>query len=314
MERLMERVRVAMEKYGVPGTDLYEQPSSPLRFPDGAHYRLEISAVESLAGLEALVDEMQKRSVAVHRVLLAGKGFTLIPRNDLKEIARIAHDAKLEIIAAPGPRSSWDPGSKQALTPEGGVGGRLRGSDNVALQIADILRGIDIGLRGFLLWDEGVLSILNQMRQDGQIPSNVIFKISVYAGYGSAAGIKILESLGANSVNPLSDLTRPMLAAIRHTVKIPLDVMVSVFESMGSTNRYWETAELARVCAPCYFKIEPGGWESQTYRAFVPDDTHVFLAREKVKHGEIIQELVGLVNPELVVSKPGAADLAIPQP
>ncbi|MBU7048111.1 MAG: hypothetical protein HXS54_16880, partial [Theionarchaea archaeon] len=65
----IQKIRNAMEKHGIPGRDLYELPTSPLTFPDGAHYRMEISGVERLSTLEALVDEMEKRDVPIHRLI-----------------------------------------------------------------------------------------------------------------------------------------------------------------------------------------------------------------------------------------------------
>lgn len=42
----MDDIRKAMEKFGVPGRDCYDLPTSKKTFPDGADYRIEISGVE----------------------------------------------------------------------------------------------------------------------------------------------------------------------------------------------------------------------------------------------------------------------------
>ena len=54
---------------GLPEGDAYDLPSSPLTFPDKANYRIEISGIENLAVLRALVDEMEKRDIPVHRII-----------------------------------------------------------------------------------------------------------------------------------------------------------------------------------------------------------------------------------------------------
>jgi hypothetical protein len=74
----------------------------------------------------------------------------------------------------------------------------------------------------------------------------------------------------------------------------------------------WETPELARVASPCYFKIEPGVSVGALYKPWVSPDSLAFLAREKVKQGKIIQEIVMDVHPELKCSELGAQGLAIP--
>jgi len=312
----IEEIRTAMEKYGVPGRDLYELPTSPLSFPDGANYRMEISGVERLSTLEALVDEMEKRDVPVHRLISVVMGSTYLDDEELEDFARLAKEKRMEVIMTPGPRSGWDTG-RQIATPEGVLSGaRIRGSDNLSYLIADIIRCVELGFRGFLVMDEGALWLLSQLRKDGVIPKDTVFKVSIYAGHGNAAGAKVLESLGANTFNPLGDLSLPMFASIRKAVKIPLDVHIILSESFGGFNRMWEGAELARVTSPCYFKIEPGtalAIGSGLYRPWTSDDLLAKMIRDKVKYAEIIRDLIEKINPELKLSEQGPKDLAVPK-
>jgi len=310
----MEKIRKAMERHGVPGRDLYDLPTSTKRFPDKCHYRIEISGVERPSTLEALIDEMDKRKVPVHRLISMVMGATFLTTKELEQFAQLAHDAKLEVIVTPGPRTLWDTGA-QLRTPEGALSGiRFRGSDNLAYVIADIKRAVDAGFRGFLVVDEGLLWLLNEMRKAGEIPKDAVFKVSIFAGHANAAGGKLLESIGANTFNPVADLTLPMLAAIRKAVDIPVDVHVYLFDSFGGFNRIYEAAEIARVTAPCYFKIEPGASVGALYKPWVSPDSLAFLAREKVKYAETLIELIEKNYPEAKLSKVGAKDLAIPKP
>ena len=312
----IEEIRTAMEKYGVPGRDLYELPTSPLSFPDGANYRMEISGVERLSTLEALVDEMEKRDVPVHRLISVVMGSTYLDDEELEDFAKLAKEKRMEVIMTPGPRSGWDTG-RQIATPEGVLSGaRIRGSDNLSYLIADIIRCVELGFRGFLVMDEGALWLLSQLRKDGVIPKDTVFKVSIYAGHGNAAGAKVLESLGANTFNPLGDLSLPMFASIRKAIKIPLDVHIILSESFGGFNRMWEGAELARVTSPCYFKIEPGtalAIGSGLYRPWTSDDLLAKMIRDKVKYAEIIRDLIEKINPELKLSEQGPKDLAVPK-
>ena len=309
----LAKIRKMMEKHGVPGRDLYSLPTSEKSFPDKCHYRIEISGVERPSTLEAVIDEMEKRKVPVHRLISTVMGATLLSDKEMEQFAKLAHDAKLEVIITPGPRTLWDLGG-QVRTPEGALSGiRFRGSDNLAYVIADIKRAIDFGFRGFLVVDEGLLWLLAQMRKAGDIPKDVVFKISIFAGHANPAGAKVLETLGANTFNPVADLTLPMLAAIRKAVNIPIDVHVYLFDSFGGFNRLWETPEIARVAAPCYFKIEPGPSVGAMYKPWVSPDSLAFSAREKVKNAETIIQLIDKNCPEAKLSKIGANDLAIPR-
>ena len=254
----MEKLTKALGKLGMPGGDLYELPTSPRTFPDGANYRVEISGMETPKVLAATIDEARKQGVPFHRSISVVRGASMLTREQLREFAKIAQDAQVEVIMTPGPRPTWDIG-RQIATPEGAISGlRLRGMDSVRHYLMDIERCLEVGFRGFLVWDEGVLSLLNAMKQNGDLPEDVIFKVSIFAGHANPAGIKLVESLGAGSCNPVADLTLPMLAAIRSITSLPLDIHIQLWASMGGFNRIYETPEIARVASPCYFKMEPG--------------------------------------------------------
>jgi hypothetical protein len=190
-------------------------------------------------------------------------------------------------------------------------GFRLRGSDNISYWIADMMRNIEAGFRGFLVYDEGLLSILNKMRAENFIPSDTFFKFSVFGGYGSAAGAKVIENLGANTMNPISDVSLPILASIRKAVKIPLDVYIIIVDSFGGMFRAFEAPEIIRVASPCYLKFEPGTSEGDIYKPWITEDFHRHLICQKVKMASIIKEIVDKHAPELKMSGKGPADLTL---
>lgn len=314
----MDRISAAMARAGVPPRDAYDLPTSSGRFPDGAWYRMEISGVERPQVLEALIDEADRRRVPIHRLICSVMGATLLDRAELGQLARLAAEARMEVILTPGPRSAWDTG-RQLATPEGALSGlRFRGSDQLRYAIADIMRAVEIGFRGFLVIDEGLLWLLDQMKRSGDLPADVVFKVSIYAGHASAAGAHVLEMLGASTFNPVADLSLPQLASIRQGARLPLDLHVYLTESFGGYNRFYDTPEMARCCAPCYFKIEPGpacaAGPGALYKPWTSTEALAAMAREKVKYAQIIHELIEEQFGEAVLSAPGLADLAVPQP
>jgi len=314
----MDRVSAAMARAGMPPRDAYDLPTSQVRFPDGAWYRMEISGVERPEVLEALIDEADRRRVPIHRLISTVMGATLLDKDELRRFARLAADARMEVIITPGPRSAWDTG-RQLVTPEGGLSGlRFRGSDQLRNVITDIMRAIEIGFRGFLVIDEGLLWLLNEMKKNGDIPADVVFKVSIYAGHASAAGGHVLEMLGASTFNPVADLSLPQLASIRQGTRLPLDLHIYLAESFGGFNRFYDAPEMARCCAPCYFKIEPGpacaAGPGALYKPWTSTEALAAMAREKVKYAQIIYELIHENLPEARLSERGAHDLAIPKP
>jgi hypothetical protein len=311
--KTIDEIRAYMEKMGIPGRDAPALPSSPLTFADGAHYRIEIAGVERPSTLEALIRESEKRKVQVHRAIATVGGSTYCDKEELRAMAQMGRDAKIEIITTIGHRKGWDPGAKESATSEGQMQGfRLRGSDNIAYWIADLMRGVEAGLRGFLVYDEGVLSIVTKMRAEGFLPKETVFKFSVFGGYCSAAGAKVVASMGADTMNPSSDVTLPILSSIRAAVKIPLDVYIIIVDSFGGMFRAYEAPEIARVASPTYFKFEPGTSEGDIYKPWVSDQWHVEFVKQKVKIASIVCELMQKHAPALKMSGRGPSDLVLP--
>ncbi len=312
MTKVLDTIRNFMEKEGIPGRDGYDLAASGKAFPDGANFRIEIAGVERASTMEAMIKESEKRNVVIHRAIAAVGGSTYCEFEELKDMAQMAKEAQIEIVMTVGHRKGWDVGAKESATSEGKMQGfRLRGSDNISYHIADIMRSIDAGFRGFLVYDEGVLFILNKMRAEGLIPAETIFKFSVFGGYCSAAGAKVVESMGANSLNPISDVSRPILSSIRQAVDIPLDVYTIVPNSFGGNFRAWEAPEIAKVASPCYFKFEPGTSEDEIYMPWIAEEWHENFIKEKVKLASIVMEIMDKHAPEMLTSPKGAKDLVL---
>lgn len=304
----------ALAELGLPPWDLHDHPTSGCTFPDGAHYRLEISGVEDRTALEAMLDEAQKRGVVIHRIIGSVQGAALLTRRELREFAELARAAGVEVVMPPLPIRAWDTG-RVIATPEGYMSGiRIRGADNFAAVLRDIARCLEEGVRAFLVVDEGLLSVLNALRRKGVIPPETGFKFSVYAGHANPAALRLLEQLGATTVNPLPDLSLSMLAAARRAINIPMDIYVSCIESWGGMHRFHEVSEIIRVCSPCYLKIEPGRSEMDHYKPWLTPEFRCFWVRQKVKYAAILQELLQDAGAAFETSPPGAPDLRVPGP
>ncbi|MCK4901115.1 MAG: hypothetical protein KAS38_20200 [Anaerolineales bacterium] len=315
MSDVLASIRDFMEAHDIPGRDSYDLPTSHKSFPDGANFRIEIAGVERASTMEALIDEARKRNVTVHRAIATVGGATFCDFEELKTLAQMAHDEKIEVVMTVGHRKGWDVGAKEISNPEGALQAfRLRGSDNISYHIADLMRCVEAGHRGFLVYDEGVLLILNRMRHEGFLPKETMFKFSVFGGYCSAAGAKVVESMGVNSLNPSSDVSLPILGGIRKAIDIPLDVYLIIVDSFGGMFRAYEAPEIARIASPCYFKFEPGTSEGDIYKPWISEKWHRDFIRQKVKIASIVLEIMEKHAPQLKTSPKGAEDLVLPVP
>jgi hypothetical protein len=120
--------------------------------------------------------------------------------------------------------------------------------------------------------------------------------------------------MGANSMNPISDVSLPILGAIRKAVDFPLDVYIIIVDAFGGMFRAYETPEIARVASPCYFKFEPGTSEGDIYKPWINESWHQNLIREKVKIATIVSEIMERHAPEVKASTKGPDDLVLPVP
>ena len=259
---------------------------------------MEISGIDSLSEMEALVEEKEKRNVPIHRVICMGDGTNILTKRELRDLAAMGEEAEIELIVVPGPRANFDIG-KHAETEWGKFSGvRLRGSDGVSYFLEEVQRCMEAGIKGFLFYGEDMIYLMDKLRKAGDLPEDLVFKLSYTAGVANPPGAKLAEEVGADSLNPVTDLTLPMLASLRDAVAIPLDIVVVTFEILGNFNRFWETAEMVRTTSPCYLKQE-----------LEPSEEG---AREKVKYCQIIAELIERRNPELKLSPHGPDDLSVP--
>src|SRR5688500_11507093 len=140
---------------------------SDLRFADGLRYRIEIPSVEGPRVLEAVLDEAERRSVPVRRVS-QGSGVMMLTDGEIRELARLGAGAGVEVWLSLGPRGAWDTGGQSLVT--SAVGGVARGSAGVEASVAEVRRGVALGIRSFLVADLGVLATLGELRRSEELP------------------------------------------------------------------------------------------------------------------------------------------------
>lgn len=290
-----------------------EVAPSGLRFPDGAHFRIEIPSIEGPAALAAVLDEAASRGVTVNRVS-QGSGAMLHTETELAAMARIGADAGLEVSLFVGPREEWGIAAMSRAADGGCLSGGIRGLRHLRYAVEDVLRAADCGIRGFLVADLGLLDLLVTAQRAGQLPAEVVWKVSALAAPSNPAGLAVLARLGAGTVNLPTDLTLPELAEMRAVTELPLDLYVEAPEAMGGVVRGEQTADLVAVAAPLYVKFG-----LRNSRPLYPAGLHLqadveLIAREKVRRAQIALEWMVRRGLELTQSAPGAAGLGIPVP
>nr|WP_316613846.1 peptidase [uncultured Ruminococcus sp.] len=291
----MDRTREFLKSIGLPGGDAYQLPTSEKRFEDGGQYRFEVPGIQGPNVMEALLEEMSRLGIELHRVTQT-KGIMMLTDNEIMQMVELAKQAKAELILAIGPRATTDT-SASVHTEEGKrIGYRLRGQEQIIRAVEEVKRGAALGCRGFMVYDEGCLWLLNEMRKAGEIPADCHFKISAHCGHGNPCSCKLLETLGADSINPVRDYQLPMLGAMRQAVDIPLDCHTENPKSSGGFIRHYEAPEIVRIAAPVYLKT--GGSVAKTHSW----DTTVADAKQRAKQVSLVKRMIDTYYPEAVQS------------
>ena len=286
---------------------------SDARFADGLRYRIEIPSVEGPRVLEAVLEEAEARSVPVRRVS-QGSGVMMLTDAEVREMAALGAEAGVEVSLFLGPRGAWDTGGQSLLT--SAAGGIARGEGGVDSCVAEVERGVSLGIRSFLVADLGVLARLGEMKRSGVLPSTVVLKTSVLLPCANPAAARALEVLGATTINVATDLSATDLGDIRGACAAPLDVYVEAPDDQGGFVRFYEVPEIVRAAAPVYVKLGLRNAPNIYPSGLHLEDLAVKLGRERVRRAELVLRLLAERAPELVEGRGADAppDLGIPEP
>lgn len=299
----MPIVSELLTELGLPARDPGPPyPASPRRFPDGAAARVEIPEVETPDVFREVLAAADRSGTPVHRVS-QGTGITLLSDDELRQMAALGVERGIEVFLFVGARATHDIGAQAYSRRGAGVGLRLRGADGLAHGLEDVLRAVDCGVRGILAADEGLIVIIQQLRRQRRLPDDLRVKSSAALTVVNPQVSRLFEQIGVDSINLATDLSIGMIAAIRQSVTVPLDVYVEAPPDLGGFARYHDLPDLVRCAAPVYLKfglkneVSTDPW-GEHLRAVALDQ-----ARERVRRARLGLDLLrrhgveGIVNP-----------------
>ena len=300
----MKASRDFLRSVGLPPGDPAPAPDSPLRFPDGAQYRIEIPSTEGPRALAAVLEEAARRSVPVHRVS-QGSGIMLMTDAEIAEMVQMGRGAAVEVNLFIGPRATFDIGAQVFSSAGKTLGLSLRGADQLVYAIEDVKHAVALGVNSVLVSDIGILELIGKMKAAGELPADLIIKTSVMMAPANPASAALLERLGATTINIPSDLTIPQIAAVRAAIRAPIDFYVEAPDNIGGFLRYYEIPELIRVAAPIYLKFglrnAPDIYPCGTHI----ENTALALSRERVRRAEMAMGIIRRYCPQALMSAAG---------
>jgi hypothetical protein len=192
------------------------------------------------------------------------------------------------------------------------AGLRVQGMDQLIYSIEDIKRACDKGIRSILVADEGLIWLVNECKKQGELPKDLVIKVSVQVAQANPIAIKLLEQSGANTYNVPTDMTLARLAAVRQAIEIPIDIYIEAPDDVGGFIRHYDVTEIIRVAAPVYIKFglrnAPNIYPSGTHL----EPTSIALSKERVRRARIGLDMIKRYAPHLKTSVKGAAGLGVP--
>jgi hypothetical protein len=238
----------------------------------------------------------------------------MLTDDEIRAMAKLGADAGVEVSLFLGPRGAWDTGGQSFAT--GAAGGVARGQTGVEACVAEVQRGVALGIRSFLVADLGVLATLGEMRRDGELPDTLVLKTSVLLPCANAAAARALAELGATTINVATDLSVAELGELRSACVAPLDVYVEVPDDQGGFVRYYDVPDMIRAASPMYVKLGLRNAPNIYPSGLHLEELAIKLGRERVRRAELVLRLLEERAPELVEGR-GAdhpSDLGIPEP
>jgi len=281
-----------LNKYGIAFGDDVPLVVSNKEFELGGHFGVEIPAVNTFRNIELTIKLMKQENVYCTR-FNETVGAHLLCDSEVKEILSICKENGIGILFSCGPRPEYDTKSSFYRSQFGlEQGRRLNNNDAMRQSIEEVLRLSDLGCRGVTVYDIGLLRILNQMKLDGLLPEDFLFKASTHCMVTNSEIAKIHEDTGYTSLTTAHDLSLHMLQAMRQRVHVPLDVPTDVYKSKGGFIRFYELSEIIQTASPVMLKMG-ASVQGHPYDAVKEDMIH-----ERVRRIKVGQDILAKNMPE----------------
>ncbi len=301
----------SLQSCGLPNAD--GRTLSGKRFADGAQYRFEIPSTEGPEAFKVALEEAEKLGCPVHRVS-QGSGIQMLSDDEIREMARLGAEHSIEVCLFTTPRAPFDTGGLWTAPAGKVVQWQVRGADQLRHSLDEIRRACDLGIRSVLLADYGLIEVVDELRQSGELPQDLGIKSSAILAPANPASARLLERIGASTINVATDLSVEQLSAIRQAVDAPMDIYVEAPDGLGGYVRHHEVPAMIANAGPVYLKLglrnSPDIYPSGRHMR----DLVLNLSRERVRRTGLVYALIQRELPEAVISETGIRhpDLFVP--
>jgi len=245
-----------LKKNNYPFTDYFTLTKSDYSFENGGHYGVEIPVINSFQSLKKTIYWLEHHDVYCDR-FNETKGTFLLPRNEIKDMLSLCHEKNVGITFSLSPRPEYEPKAAFYRTAFGLEQGRqINSNEAIAYAIEEAITLSELGCRGLIVYDIGLLNVLYEMRQTGHLPKDLLFKASSHCMVSNPLIAKVFQTHGADSVTMIHDVSLPVLQETRKLCpSLLLDISVDSYADKGGFIRFAEIANLIQVASPIMLKL-----------------------------------------------------------
>jgi hypothetical protein len=184
-------------------------------------------------------------------------GSFLLSDSEIQDMLALARERGYGFTFGLGPRPEYDVKASFYRSPFGlELGRKLNNHDAIRVAVEEALRLADLGCRGLIVYDVGVLKILHDMRNRGVLPAETVFKLSSHCMTSNPLIARMFHENGADSVTTVHDLSLVVLQEMQRINEgLVLDVPTDVYKSKGGYIRFYDLAEIVQVASPVFLKM-----------------------------------------------------------
>ena len=279
-----------LEEHNYEALDDIQTGSSNNEFNTGGNYGVELPVVNNFDTLQKTVRILRSEGVYVTRFNETHSAF-LLCNSEIQDMLNLCSEEGFGITFGIGLRPEYD---RRATFYRSAFGleqcRQVNNHDALRASLTDAIRLAELGCRGLIVYDLGVLRLLNIMRKEGALPKDMVFKASSHCMITNAIIGEIYAENGADGLTVIHDVGLPMLYSMRKRISstVSLDVPIDTYRDKGGFIRFHEVAEIVQVAAPVFLKI---GASIQNHPYQNTDDGMIVKRVNRIKRAlEILEE------------------------
>jgi len=250
------RGRQWLQENNLPYSDEIPLRASGGQFTEGGHYGIEVPVVNNFKVLQATLGMLQQEGLPVTR-FNETLGAFLLSDAEVQDMLDLCRESGVGMVFALGPRPEYD---RKAAFYRGGFGAsqgrRVNNNDAIAQSAEEAIRLTELGCRGLISYDMGIIRMLSDMKKAGVLPADLIIKASSHCIVSNPLTAKVYWENGATNVTTMHDLGLAVLQDMRAlSPELVIDLPTDVYGTKGGFIRFYEVPELVQICSPMMLKI-----------------------------------------------------------